>query len=244
MRPYSLSVETSVSPSLAIISALRQRLCSLRITGQWISKLKAERIFGFRLHHISRTNLRDDRLSAGFVGGGERWLIETTRVISSDFWEARWRVRNQNAPDRKTWDVKYFRVSQNRPSVSPGARGLPALRRELEDVLVNIKEFARRQNLAVFADLFQRSIELICADRPLEHVCHSDLTRGTELPLDAQEVLAAAQAAWVFGGMGSWNDLILEGSAQQEYAQRSDQLFSLLSEAICEAANSNFPINN
>ena len=67
-----------------------------------------------------------------------------------------------------------------------------------------------------------------------------DLARGGRLPLDARQILGAAQAAWVFGGMGSWNDLGFEGHAQDEYTALSDELFSLLNQAICEAANSGF----
>ncbi len=46
-----------------------------------------------------------------------------------------------------------------------------------------------------------------------------------------------AQKAWVFGGMGSWNDLWFEGEAQGEYDRVSDRLFQTVNEAIRAAAN-------
>ena len=67
---------------------------------------------------------------------------------------------------------------------------------------------------------------------------HSDLAPSSDLPLEARQLLGAAQLAWVFGGMGSWNDLGFEGPDQQDSNQLSDRLFALLNEAICCAVNS------
>jgi hypothetical protein len=52
-----------------------------------------------------------------------------------------------------------------------------------------------------------------------------------------KNLLASAQAAWVFGGMGSWNDLGFDGNDQQEYTALSDELFLLLNQAIGATVN-------
>jgi hypothetical protein len=57
------------------------------------------------------------------------------------------------------------------------------------------------------------------------------------MPLEAKQLLASAQAAWVFGGMGSWNDLGFDGSDQQEYTALSDELFLLLNQALGVTVN-------
>jgi hypothetical protein len=57
------------------------------------------------------------------------------------------------------------------------------------------------------------------------------------MPLEAKQLLASAQAAWVFGGMGSWNDLGFDGNDQQEYTALSDELFLLLNQAIGATVN-------
>jgi hypothetical protein len=57
------------------------------------------------------------------------------------------------------------------------------------------------------------------------------------MPLEAKQLLGAVQAAWVFGGMGSWNDLGFDGDDQQEYDKLSIELFLLLNQAICSAIN-------
>ncbi|HKD69271.1 MAG TPA: hypothetical protein VKB84_20690 [Candidatus Binataceae bacterium] len=208
---------------------------------QWITKLRDETVIGLRLHHVARSEAgSSDRESAGFAGGGGRWLIESVRNATSDFWEARWRVQNQNDPDRKVWDIIYCRVAKDRARALPDGRGIGALRRELENALLRIEGFANQQKLEVFAKSFRCGIELLHADDPLSSVHHSDLARGALLPLEARQILGAAQAAWVFGGMGSWNDLGFEGIALDEYTALSDQLFSLINQAICEAANSGF----
>lgn len=208
---------------------------------QWIERLRDQGVLGFRLHHVVRNDPRiSDRMSVGLVGGGRRSLIESARDGVSDLWEARWRVQNRNDPDRKIWEVTYCRVAPDCAPVQFKARGLATLRRELEGVLSKIEEFAYQQNLQEFAKWFRRGIDVLHADDPLKEVYHSDLAWGGRLPLDAKQILGAAQAAWVFGGMGSWNDLGFEGRAQDEYTVLSDELFSLLNQAICEAANSGF----
>ncbi len=208
---------------------------------QWITKLKTEGTLGFRLHHIAMNDPRmSDRMSVGFVGGGGRRLIESVGNAVSDLWEAGWRVQNHSDPERKFWDVRYRRVGVDLPHRRPESRGLSTLQRELEDVLLKIEDFAHRQNQETFAKSFRRGIDLLHADTPLASVYHSDLAPSAGLPLLAKQILGAAQEAWVFGGMGSWNDLGFEGRDQEEYTTLSDQLFSLLNQAICEAVNSGF----
>jgi hypothetical protein len=44
--------------------------------------------------------------------------------------------------------------------------------------------------------------------------------------------------AWVFGGMGSWNDQGFDGDDDRIYRELSDHLYDLLNQGICAAANS------
>jgi hypothetical protein len=53
-----------------------------------------------------------DRMLAGFVGGGGRWLIEAVNPPGSDDWPARWEVGDRTRADRKIWRVTYGRVSR------------------------------------------------------------------------------------------------------------------------------------
>jgi hypothetical protein len=57
------------------------------------------------------------------------------------------------------------------------------------------------------------------------------------MSLEAKQLLGAVQTAWVFGGMGTWNDLGFEGDDRREYDALSGELFLLLNQAICGAVN-------
>src|SRR5690606_33835004 len=50
-----------------------------------------------------------DRMLVGFVGGGGRWLIMADKPTSSDYWESRWNVGDQEREDRRIWRVTYGR---------------------------------------------------------------------------------------------------------------------------------------
>ena len=69
------------------------------------------------------------------------------------------------------------------------------------------------------------------------HGYHKDLAPDGCLPPLAVCLLDACQTAWVFGGMGSWNDMMFGGDAQAEYVRTSERLFLTLGEVIRAAAN-------
>ncbi|MCB1681075.1 MAG: hypothetical protein H6858_06015 [Rhodospirillales bacterium] len=59
--------------------------------------------------------------------------------------------------------------------------------------------------------------------------------------LKAQRTLGAVQAAWVFGGKGSWNDIRLsDGKDHDDYEKLSDELYTRFCKAIVYAVNSGF----
>ncbi|GAB3914442.1 hypothetical protein GCM10011575_44990 [Microlunatus endophyticus] len=54
--------------------------------------------------------------------------------------------------------------------------------------------------------------------------------------------MAAGSRAWVFGGMGSWNDLgFPDEGVEQDYEQLSSTLFAAVLTAITTATNSAAP---
>ena len=145
---------------------------------------------------------------------------------------------NREDPERKIWDVAYFRVDQNRAHLPFSREPLTALKTDLEVVLSRIDAFATRKNLESFAKAFRAAKDVLSSAEPLSKTYHSDFAPTSDISLEAKQLLAAAQVAWVFGGMGSWNDMGFEGQDQKEYVQISHELYSLLNQVICSAVNS------
>jgi hypothetical protein len=177
-----------------------------------------------------------DRMLAGFIGGGGRWLVQANRPSGSDAWEARWTVGDRQRADQRIWQVTYGRIAKNRPSEAAEPIDLQALRNELRDALERIKAFASKQGLDNFAACFANGLEDLAAISPV-HAFHKEFANPSLLPLEAIQLLSAAQSSWVFGGMGSWNDLGFDGEDQATYEALSEALYGTVNRAIVAATN-------
>jgi hypothetical protein len=205
----------------------------------WFEQLKASGNRAVFVRHSPQNQPGiSDRMSAAFVGGGGRWLLEARTLTGSDYYEGRWTVWDQNAPQKRIWRVTYGLIAESSPSQAASEKDLLCLKADAASALSEIETFARRQNLSRFADCFRKAIDCLDSDRPFDLVYHKDLAPDEILARESAQLLAAAQAAWVFGGMGSWNDLGFEGTDQQTYEALSERLFDLLNRVICAATNS------
>ncbi len=206
---------------------------------EWFSTLKG-RCSGLRLHVVGRNDPQlADRMSTGFVGGGSRWLIEAVGQPAASLWEDDWRVWNVDAPDRRIWDVSYHRIADNWTSWLPPSRDMRAVQDDLAAALSAIAAFAKRNDLG-FVSSFEAGLAALDTDQPSATAYHQDLGPPDYLSAPASRLLNACQAAWVFGGMGSWNDGAYGENLQVEGDALSDRLFNLLQEGISAAANSTF----
>ena len=207
----------------------------------FFKRLKSEGYKGFRLSYgPPGEKAVTDRMLVGFVGGGGRWLLEAVGPKGSDIWEARWSVGNQNDPGKRIWHVTYGRVASGIPTGNSPQSQLEQLKIRLSGNLKSIAEFSRRQKLDGFTRSFEAGLAQVSADEPLKGVYHTDIAPKGPLPKSAYQLLSAAQAAWVFGGMGSWNDLGFQGRDQETYDKLSEELYELLNTAIVQATNSSY----
>src|SRR5262249_28395244 len=120
----------------------------------------------------------------------------------------------------------------------PRMQTVDALSVQLQEALADIVAFADDHHTEGFAAYFRKAIACLSDDDPFAVVYHKDLAPDGILDLPAQRLLAACQAAWVFGGMGSWNDMSFDGAEQKRYDRVSEKLFALLNDGICASANS------
>lgn len=209
----------------------------------WIQKLKSNGVHAARMAYMSSAENRDgatDRMLVGFVGGGGRWLLETRGPDGSDYWEGRWEVGGQGRTDRKIWQVTYGRIAINQSSPLHSPVDLEDLKRHLAKNLTEISVFARHHKLDGFAKAFENGLSSLESLSPGADLYHNDMVLAG-MPLTAAQLLSAAQSSWVFGGMGSWNDLGFEGHEQAVYEGLSEELYRLLNEAIVSATNSTAP---
>jgi len=210
--------------------------CVADTPDDWFRLLREQGSTGLWLDYSASGDRLDDRLSAGFVGGGGHWSINVFSDTASR-WLARWEVWNQDAPERRIWRVTYGRVEQGRRVQSHDSLDLGLASERLEEALGQIAPFARRRNCDGFAECFDSAHGILTASAECE-VYHRDLAPEGVLTPAADRILAACQKAWVFGGMGSWNDMMFDGEEQDEYERVSDLLFKATTSAIVAAANS------
>lgn len=205
----------------------------------WFRLLRNSGAKGMRLKHSpGGIGFLSDRMSAGLVGGGGTWFIEVLMPENkTHYWTDKWEVHNPNAADKKIWRVTYGRVSKKRTS-SWHRADLGANASELEKSLREIHAFAVRNRFDGFAKLFAEALDTLESRGRNLHGYHRDLAPKNFLSLDAAMILDACQSAWVFGGMGSWNDLYCpDKKEQKEYERVSGQLYKAVNKAIAAAAS-------
>lgn len=210
----------------------------------WFSSLKQSGCIGILL--VRRTdNLSGlpDRTSAGLVGGGGTWMMEVLGNDGwSDLWVAGWELGDKEASDRRVWTVTYERVVKQR-STERRQPDLNSVMRRLEAALEAIHGFAAKHSASPFTGLFENALALLRAKGGARQVFHEDLAPDAFLEPRARILLDACQPAWVFGAMGSWNDMYFEKTEEQEsYDHLSEELFQAVTGAIQAAANSSCPV--
>jgi hypothetical protein len=207
---------------------------------EWIHALPLREVDGVRLIFSPRNDPDiSDRMSAGFVGGGRVWHMVVLRDDGmSEFWSEDWHVWNQEAPNRRIWRVSYL-LESTEPRRSYVGRNLTIVKAALRDSLGEILEFSQRHTEGAFTTHFAEALRAL-DDPEAEVGYHQDIAMPGQLNPDAKSLLKASGRAWVFGGMGSWNDMGFEGALQTEYENVSERLFEIVHEAIEAAVASTF----
>jgi hypothetical protein len=175
------------------------------------------------------------RMMVGFVGGGPRWLVEVVGPENSEVWEGFDRLGDRNDPQKHIWEKTYIRVGTATPDqVSPVSleTGLAALR----GVLPEIEAYARDEKLDGFADCFARALGALDGPAPESNDYFDSFRRYTGAGESQIRALSAVMDAWVFGGMGSWNDT----GGGERYDSLSERLFESLCDTISGIGNSTF----
>jgi hypothetical protein len=204
---------------------------------QWFENLIKRKIRTLRLHWQPRENPPlPDHISAGFVGGGRVWKIEAVRKDgSSEFWLEKWVIGNREDADRRIWRVTYgLREVAKTQAVQDVS--LDAVIQNLRKALKEIKDASALYANGAFVELFDRGLNAL--DNPSADAPRGNLSPPGVLPSEAEALLKAAQYAWVFGGMGSWNDGGFPKGLEVEYERVSTQLYDALNEAIAKAVSS------
>jgi hypothetical protein len=164
-----------------------------------------------------------------FANAG-RWWIVATLPGGAEGWRAVWTVTDQTAPDHRIWSVVYSRAENGPEPVEPAVE--PA-RAELEQALSLAVAFCARHD-TTFGHAFDSALALLHVERP-----ETDLLPAVGYRPEARRLLVSADQAWVFGGMGSWNDLSFDDKAvQAEYEELSRRLFAAVLGGIVTATNS------
>jgi hypothetical protein len=166
-----------------------------------------------------------EHIASAFAGGG-RWGAATAHASKHNLWRADWRVGDRNAAvNDKIWLVHYREFGFVPTSAGDSIAAASA---RLTEVLRAADDFARDAELDFWRDLFLSARQKL-EDAPTTFEYHPDMLPRTGYRLEARKLLSSCERAWVFGGMGSWNDL---GFAERELQERYDALTPTLYDAV------------
>jgi hypothetical protein len=116
------------------------------------------------------------------------------------------------------------------------ARDLNGCRTALTRALKAVQDFAQQQELKYWSKHFRRCLlRLSLEPQPLDDLVELLMVNGLSVP--ALQLVNAAMASDVFGGMGSWNGLTFEGADAPSYQVLSDRLLGAMRAAYRAGIN-------
>ena len=168
--------------------------------------------------------------------GGVPTAIQADMPNGYELWYPQWKT---GGGEQKPWLVEY------RSLLFPNSHTLPipkmsTVKNQLKQAVSHAEEFSMRSdvNAGHWANWFAKSLELLDSPNP-KAPFHPNMLPNFGFSLDARQVLASAVQSYVFGGMGSWNDMGFEKpEVHKDYERITKELYEVVKFAIVMASNS------
>ena len=120
-------------------------------------------------------------------------------------------------------------IEENWGHVEQNYSSLEDARKRLNRILKQISDFASKFDYTKhWSENFERSRKVLYDFEPQES---DEFIPYGVYEKEARQLIESAFSSWVFGGMGSWNDLGFSADDQDEYHMLSSELY----DAICKA---------
>lgn len=217
----------------------------------WFNALQSDHAKLLSLHVARRRGLSGlPEIVDGSFAGSRRWQIQAEFDDHFELWVPIW---SPGLPKPNIWAVEYKGWRLQRPLVSSHEN----LNRIWENLVARIGD---ARNLAKKAETSRLKHGTLNSNDPTTYygkvfedaevaaesanpipAYHPDMLAPFGYLLKARQIIAAASKAWVFGGMGSWNDLgwIFKNPFQRvRYRRITAQLYDAVIKGFVAATNS------
>lgn len=202
----------------------------------WLAYLKSVKTT--RLWNVGLAQKQADipeHVAVAFAGGALR-AIQADLPGGYEIWYPQWRVVGQG---NQPWQVEYRGRFSRRPLALP-VQAPDAVKKQLRQAVLQALTFARRPEVdaSFWAGWFAEALDLLDSPTPVIPY-YMDLLPSSGFALEARQILACATRAFVFGGMGSWNDMGFQNpQIHSEYGKVTRELYAAVKNAILMASNS------
>ncbi|MDQ3707217.1 MAG: hypothetical protein M3437_18725 [Chloroflexota bacterium] len=209
----------------------------IKNTADWYSQLRelgARNIWLVRRGDPVPQDIARHELVA-FAGGGD-WHLQVDYLDKSEGWSAGWEfVDTRGDRQGAYWNVTYSRVLiEGMPPVEK--HDLREMEARLRRALVEVERFARANDEEGWADVFKRELNRLDATGNTQK---SDMLPEEGYSREAHRLVSAASGSWVFGGMGSWNDISFsDEQVRADYGRVSAELYDAVVTSAVAATNS------
>ena len=215
--------------------ALDQALGKARIlaknTRSWFSHLENDGIKYLKLDLLNLQHLPPPYATGLFTAGGA-WVIQTD---TGKCWQAKWSLQNERHQQARVWNVEYWE-SDNSPVITDFP-DIETAYNDLKNSLLEAQDFSIKWNFG-WDKWFAEAISLLQSPSPIQPY-YADLLPNGYKNIRIRQLLAGTLQAWVFGGLGSWNDTYIADSSQElEYQQISKRLYLAVIQGIGAVTNS------
>lgn len=203
----------------------------------WLKMLRQNGARGIQLKYQRPSFINAVKTAIISCPAGKQWqlAVVASSGLQATAWTGHWQVWNQQAPEQRIWRVSYQNIGRTKV-IPVDAIKLKPISETLIALTAELADFASNNNCQNFAKCFSDA-HLQLKNGQIDDIYHQDLAPAGVLIPEAMTLLAACQKAWVFGGMGSWNDLAFAGREQIRYQDLTQRLFDTLNSAITIATN-------
>jgi len=200
-------------------------------TRTWFSYLKSQGVQYLKLDLLNIQSYLPSHIPSVFTGGGA-WVIQTDKRTC---WQSKWSLKNQRDPECRIWAVRYWECD-NLP-VLMDFPDIETAYQDLEDSLIEAQNFSKKNGFD-WEKWFAEALALLKSASAIPPY-YADLLPASYENIKGRQLLGGALKGWVFGGLGSWNDMYFRDSSQEhEYQLVSKNLYRAVFQSVGAVANS------